>query len=163
MSDTITSEIVTISLTVNGTPHVFEIPPNLLLIDLLRDHLGLCGTKVACDQGVCGACTVLSDGLPTTSCLTFAFAVDGQNLTTVEGVASDGVLDRVQQSFHESGVPQCGFCTPGMVMLAKALFDLDPQADARTIDRWLSANICRCSGYQVFRRALGETDASGAR
>ena len=153
---------MTISLTVNGQPHRLEIPPNLLLADLLRDRLGLTGTKVACDQGACGACTVLTNGVVTTSCLTFAFAVDGQDVITVEGAAANGLLERVQRSFHECGVPQCGFCTPGMVMLAKGLLDRDPKADARQIDRWLSANICRCSGYQVFRRALEPADAGEA-
>jgi carbon-monoxide dehydrogenase small subunit len=95
--------------------------------------------------------------------LTFAFAAAGCNVLTIEGVAAaDGALDRVQQAFHDSGVPQCGFCTPGMVLLAKALLDRNPVPDAAQIDRWLSANICRCSGYQVFRRALGDERAQGS-
>jgi aerobic carbon-monoxide dehydrogenase small subunit len=147
---------ITIYLTVNGEPRIVEVPANLLLADLLRDLFGLRGTKVACDQGACGACTVLVDGLPTTSCLTFAFAVNGKSIVTIEGVSkADGALDRVQQAFHDSGVPQCGFCTPGMVLLTKALLDRPGRASATEIDSWLTANICRCSGYQVFRRALG--------
>jgi aerobic carbon-monoxide dehydrogenase small subunit len=149
------SDTLTIHLTVNGRSYALDVPAHLLLVDLLRERLALRGTKVACDQGTCGACTVLSNGMPTTSCLTFAFAADGCDVTTIEGVASNGAFDRVQQSFHDCGVPQCGFCTPGMVMLAKALLDREPDATAGQIDRWLSANICRCSGYQVFRRALG--------
>ena len=146
---------ISVNLTVNGVPRTLQIPAHLLLIDLLREHLALRGTKLACDQGACGACTVLVNGAPTTSCLTFAFAVDGCNILTIEGVAdSDGALDRVQQSFHDSGVPQCGFCTPGMVLLTKALFSQDAKPNASRIDHWLNANICRCSGYQVFRRAL---------
>jgi carbon-monoxide dehydrogenase small subunit len=157
------SDMVTISLTVNGQGHVVDVPVNVLLVDLLRERLHLRGTKAACDQGVCGACTVLVDGLPTTSCLAFAFAVDGRSIVTVEGVAVDGLLDRVQRAFHESGVPQCGFCTPGMVMLGKALLDREPQPDAALVERWLNANICRCSGYQVFRRAFAAAGASDPR
>lgn len=154
---------ISITLTVNGAPQTLEIPSHLLLSDLLRDHLGLRGTKVACDQGACGACAVLVDGSPITSCLTFAFAVDGCDVLTIEGVAAaDGALDRIQQSFHDSGVPQCGFCTPGMVLLTKALLASEPNPDPEQIDRWLSANICRCSGYQVFRRALGAEPAEEA-
>jgi aerobic carbon-monoxide dehydrogenase small subunit len=146
----------TIHLTVNGESCVVEIPANLLLADLLRDRFGLRGTKVACDQGACGACTVLIDGLPVTSCLTFAFTVNEKSVVTIEGVSkADGALDRVQQAFHDSGVPQCGFCTPGMVLLTKALLDRADKPGAAEIDGWLAANICRCSGYQVFRRALG--------
>ena len=147
---------IAIQLTVNGEPRTVEVPANLLLVDLLRDLFGLRGTKVACDQGACGACTVLVDGLPMTSCLTFAFAVDGKDIVTIEGVSKvDEALDSVQQAFHDSGVPQCGFCTPGMVLLTKALLDRVDRPRAAEIDGWLAANICRCSGYQVFRRALG--------
>jgi carbon-monoxide dehydrogenase small subunit len=146
----------TIQVTINGEPCVVEVPANLLLVDLLRDRFGLRGTKVACDQGACGACTVLVDGLPMTSCLTFSFAVNGKNIVTIEGVSrADGALDSVQQAFHDAGVPQCGFCTPGMVLLTKALLDQAGEPDATEIDSWLTANICRCSGYHVFRRALG--------
>jgi aerobic carbon-monoxide dehydrogenase small subunit len=149
---------ITIKLTVNGEPRSATVPTHLLLADLLRDRFGLRGTKVACEQGACGACTVLVDGLPTTGCLTFGFAVDGKDIVTIEGVAkADGALDRVQQAFHDSGVPQCGFCTPGMVLLTKALLDRAGEPSAAQIDRWLAANICRCSGYQVFRRALQGT------
>jgi aerobic-type carbon monoxide dehydrogenase small subunit (CoxS/CutS family) len=147
------STTVSLAVTVNGVAHQATIPTNLTLVDFLRDWLGLCGTKLACDQGACGACTVLIDDTPVTSCLTFAFAVDGKAIHTIEGVAG-GVLDPVQQAFLDAGVPQCGFCTPGMVMLAEALRRCDGALSPASIDNWMSANICRCAGYQVIRRAF---------
>jgi aerobic-type carbon monoxide dehydrogenase small subunit (CoxS/CutS family) len=156
------STAISLAVTVNGTLHRHDVPANLTLSDFLREWLGLSGTKVACDQGACGACTVLVDDVPVTSCLTFAFAADGKSVRTIESVAGeDGSLNRVQQAFHDAGVPQCGFCTPGMVLLAEALMRSDRTPSSATIDGWMSANICRCSGYQVFRRAFsamaGET------
>jgi carbon-monoxide dehydrogenase small subunit len=149
------STSVPLTVMVNGALQRHDVPANLTLSDFLREWLGLSGTKVACDQGACGACTVLMDDLPVTSCLTFAFAADGKSVRTIESVAGeDGSLDPVQQAFHDAGVPQCGFCTPGMVMLAEALIRSDPAPSSDAIDRWMSANICRCSGYQVFRRAF---------
>jgi carbon-monoxide dehydrogenase small subunit len=149
------STSVPLTVTVNGAMQRHDVPANLTLSDFLREWLGLSGTKVACDQGACGACTVLMDDLPVTSCLTFAFAADGKSIRTIESVAGeDGSLNPIQQAFHEAGVPQCGFCTPGMVMLAEALMRSDPAPSPDAIDRWMSANICRCSGYQVFRRAF---------
>jgi aerobic-type carbon monoxide dehydrogenase small subunit (CoxS/CutS family) len=149
------STIIPLTVTVNGTPQRHDIPANLTLSDFLREWLGLCGTKVACDQGACGACTVLVDDAPVTSCLTFAFAADGKSVRTIESVAGeDGGLDPVQSAFHAAGVPQCGFCSPGMVMLAEALLRNHRRPSPETIDGWMSANICRCPGYQVFRRAF---------
>jgi aerobic-type carbon monoxide dehydrogenase small subunit (CoxS/CutS family) len=156
------STTVPLTVTVNGTLQRHDVPANLTLSDFLREWLGLSGTKVACDQGACGACTVLVDDAPVTSCLTFAFAAAGKSVRTIESIAGDdGSLNPVQKAFHEAGVPQCGFCTPGMVMLAEALMRVEPTPSSETIDGWMSANICRCSGYQVFRRAFsamaGET------
>jgi carbon-monoxide dehydrogenase small subunit len=156
------STTVPLTVTVNGTLQRHDVPANLTLSDFLREWLGLSGTKVACDQGACGACTVLVDEVPVTSCLTFAFAAAGKSVRTIESIAGDdGSLNPVQKAFHEAGVPQCGFCTPGMVMLAEALMRVEPTPSSETIDGWMSANICRCSGYQVFRRAFsamaGET------
>jgi aerobic carbon-monoxide dehydrogenase small subunit len=144
-----------IELTVNGAAIAAEVPSHLLLVDFLRDQLGLLGTKLGCDQGACGACTVLVDGRPITSCLTFAFAVDGSAVTTIEGVApSAAELDRIQEAFRLANAPQCGFCMPGMVLLAKALLSEQPKPDPAQVESWMSANICRCTGYQALRRAL---------
>lgn len=148
------TDAVDLRLTLNGKPTSLTVPSHVLLADLLRDHLGLTGTKVGCDEGACGACTVLVDGRPATACLTFAFAVDGAQVTTIEGVAAaDGTLHPVQQAFHSAGAPQCGFCTPGMVLMvrAHALHGAAEPADA-----WLQSNLCRCSGYGVLRRALAQ-------
>jgi carbon-monoxide dehydrogenase small subunit len=146
---------VPLTVTVNGTLQRHDVPANLTLSDFLREWLGLSGTKVACDQGTCGACTVLVDDAPVTSCLSFAFAADGKSVRTIESVAgADGSLNPVQQAFHEAGVPQCGFCSPGMVMLAEALMSIDRTPSSHTINGWMTANICRCSGYQVFQRAF---------
>jgi carbon-monoxide dehydrogenase small subunit len=146
---------VAISLTVNGECFSGEVPTNIVLADFLRDRLRLLGTKIGCDQGACGACTVLVNGRPVTSCLTFVFAVDGAEITTIEGIASaDGTLDAVQQAYYANNVPQCGFCMPGMVLLAKALLAAHPSPDSHRVDEWMNANICRCTGYQALRRAL---------
>ena len=151
------STTVSLAVTVNGVAHQATVPANLTLVDFLRDWLGLTGTKLGCDQGACGACTVLIDGAPVTSCLTFAFATDGRAIQTIEGVAG-AQLDPVQQAFLDASVPQCGFCTPGMVMLAEALRRCDQAPSPAAVDGWMSANICRCSGYQVIRRAFANLD-----
>jgi aerobic carbon-monoxide dehydrogenase small subunit len=149
------TEGVKIALTVNGAAVAAEVPNHLLLVDFLRDQLGLLGTKLGCDQGACGACTVLVDGRPITACLTFAFAVDGSAVTTIEGVApGPDALDRIQDAFRLANAPQCGFCMPGMVLLAKALLSEQPRPDPAQVESWMSANICRCTGYQAMRRAF---------
>jgi len=150
------STSVSLSVTVNARVQRHDVSgqPSRCRI-FLREWLGLSGTKVACDQGACGACTVLVDDAPVTSCLTFAFAADGKSVRTIEGVAGGGRQPQPRpEGVPRAGVPQCGFCTPGMVMLAEALMRSDPAPSSDAIDCWMSANICRCSGYQVFRRAF---------
>lgn len=154
-------ETLQITITLNGRSQTADIAPNLMLVDFLREHLGLQGTKLACDQGACGACTVLVDGRPVTSCLTFAFAVDGADIQTIEGVSQDsGALSQVQNALHDCGVPQCGFCTPGMVMMMEG-FAGQPQRHGQTLETWMNANLCRCSGYQGFRRAVRQLADEG--
>jgi carbon-monoxide dehydrogenase small subunit len=137
----------TIQLRVNGKDHTVDVPPQRLLIDCLRYDLGLTGTKEGCSVGVCGACTVLMDGQLISSCLTLALLADGKELTTVEGLAQDGKLHPVQQAFIDFGGFQCGICTPGMVVAAKALLDQQPNPTEDDIKDWMMGNLCRCTGY----------------
>jgi aerobic carbon-monoxide dehydrogenase small subunit len=137
----------TIRMQVNGKDHTVEVPPQRLLIDCLRYDLGLTGTKEGCSVGVCGACTVLMDGVLISSCLTLAVVADGKEITTVEGLAHDGKLHPVQQAFIDYGGFQCGICTPGMVVAAKALLDQNPNPSEAEIKDWMMGNLCRCTGY----------------
>ena len=136
-----------ISLSVNGVSHEMEAPARRLLVDFLRYDLGLTGTKEGCSVGVCGACTVLVDGEMVASCITLAAAVDGSEITTIEGLAQDGRLHPVQQAFIDYGGFQCGICTPGQVMAAKALLDANPNPTEAEIRDWMMGNLCRCTGY----------------
>jgi carbon-monoxide dehydrogenase small subunit len=145
---------IKISLTVNGKAHDLAVPPNAVLADLLRDHFALNGCKVACDEGVCGACTVLVDGVPLAACATFAFAVDGCSVTTIEGLGRASVLDRVQAAFLSTGAFQCGFCTSGMILSIVALLAREPDPDDETIRDWLGGNLCRCTGYRQIVDAI---------
>jgi len=137
----------TIRLWVNGQPVVREIPDNRLLVDFLRYDLSLTGTKEGCSVGVCGACTVLLDGQPVSSCLVLAVMADGCEVTTVEGLAEDDRLQPLQQAFIEYGGFQCGICTPGQIMAAKALLDENPHPTKEEIQTWMMGNLCRCTGY----------------
>ena len=151
------SESVALSVTVNGTAHRLRVAPNCVAADLLRETLALTGCKVGCDQAVCGACTILVDGEPTTACTTFAFELDGKQVTTIEGLGSglaDGNLHPVQQAFLEHTGFQCGFCTPGMILSVTALLARHPDPDEATIRQWLNANICRCTGYAMIVDAV---------
>jgi len=136
-----------VHLTVNGDPHSVAVRPNVTLLDLLRDHLGLIGTKRGCDFGDCGTCTVLLDGEAVKSCLVLAVAADSHEVTTIEGLASDGAMHPLQKAFIAKGAIQCGFCTPGMVMAAKALVDANPDPTDDDIKTALGGNLCRCTGY----------------
>lgn len=146
-------------LTVNGAAWQGEAPVTLMLADLLRDDLRLTGVKIACDQAVCGACTVLVDGVPIAACSTFAFMADGAAVETVEGLADSGELNAVQAAFKHNSAFQCGYCTPGLVILATALLRDNPAPDRATIREWLSANICRCTGYQMVIEAVEDAAA----
>lgn len=157
-----TREFVFVSYTVNGATHEFHVRPEEMLIDVLRDRLALTGTKLSCDLGACGACTVLVDGKPVSSCGTFAWQADGSVISTIEGLAgADGTLDPVQRAFVENSAFQCGFCTPGMIMLARALLDRDPSPDRGTIRAWMGANICRCTGYEMIVEAVEKAAEAG--
>jgi carbon-monoxide dehydrogenase small subunit len=140
-----------ISVTVNGEVHAATVEPRLLLADLLREVLGLRGTHLGCEHGVCGACTILLDGEPVRSCLVLAVQADGREVTTVEGLAGADGLHPLQEAFREHHALQCGFCTPGFLLTALYLIDGDPAIDERDekdLREALSGNLCRCTGYQ---------------
>ena len=136
-----------LSLNVNGRSHTLAAPGSALLLEVLRDQLGLSGTKQGCDGGECGACTVLVDDQPRLACITLAASVAGRRIETIEGLAESGRMSRLQQAFHEKLGTQCGFCTPGMVMAAEALLRREPNPTEAQIRTALSGNICRCTGY----------------
>ena len=143
-----------VTLTVNGREYDLLLEPNRLLLDVLRDDLGLTGTKEGCSIGVCGACSVLVDGKVVSACLTFAIAVWGREITTLEGLSRDGELDPVQQAFLEVGAYQCGFCTPGQIMAARALLNQNPNPTRQEVIDWMSGNLCRCTGYYKILEAV---------
>jgi carbon-monoxide dehydrogenase small subunit len=136
-----------IRLTVNGTARAVEVPTSRTLLDCLRNDLGLTGSKEGCGVGVCGACTVLLDGKMISSCIALAVNADGHEVTTVEGLAGDERLHPVQQAFIDAGGFQCGICTPGQVVAAKALLDAIPSPTDAEIREWMLGNLCRCTGY----------------
>ncbi len=146
---------IAITVHVNGRDYAERVPPRLLLSDFLRHHLGLTGTHVGCEHGVCGACTVLLDGAAVRSCLLLAVQTDGAQITTVEGLAGDGErLHPLQEAFREMHGLQCGFCTPGFLLTAVELLRDTPHPDDATIRRELAGNLCRCTGYQNIVRAV---------
>jgi carbon-monoxide dehydrogenase small subunit len=132
---------------VNGQQYDVIIEPHVLLVDVLRDSLGLTGTKYACGAGDCGACTVLIEGKPTLSCLTLAATARGKSILTVEGLAAGGEMHPIQQAFVDQGAVQCGYCTPGMILSAKALLDENLEPSREEIGSALGGNLCRCTGY----------------
>lgn len=139
---------------VNQLDVQLDVAPSELLIDLLREQLDLPGTKRSCDLEVCGACTVLLDGAPVSSCTTLALELTGRHVETIEGMGDAGELSAVQQAFVDEGAIQCGFCTPGFVVAATALLRARPDADRHTIISELAGNLCRCSGYESILRAV---------
>ena len=136
-----------IQVTVNGSLECVEVPSHWTLLQMLRDKLALTGTKNGCSAGECGACTVLMDGEPVNSCMLLAVEADGAEIVTVEGLARDGQLDPLQTAFIEQGAVQCGFCTPGVLMTARALLDRNPHPSEEQVREALVGNLCRCTGY----------------
>jgi len=143
-----------ISFRVNGEPQTLTVAATTTLLELLRDRLYLMGTKEGCGIGECGACTVLLDGAPITACLILAVEVDGASIETIEGEAGDGHLSVLQQAFVDAGAVQCGFCTPGMILSAKALLDERPDPTTEEIKQAIRGNLCRCTGYTNIVRAI---------
>jgi carbon-monoxide dehydrogenase small subunit len=164
-----------VQMTVNGAPITADVEPRMLLVHFLRDRLRLTGTHWGCDTSNCGACTVWMDGVPVKSCTTLAVMAAGRTVRTVEDLEQDGKLDPVQEGFLQEHGLQCGFCTPGMLMVGRALLDREPSPDEHTIREAISGNICRCTGYENIVRAIrwavehpgagrptSETEAAGA-
>lgn len=148
------TEKIDITLTVNGERHAIRIEPRRTLADALREDCGLTGTHLGCEHGVCGACTVIVDGAPARSCLMFAVQAQGKAVRTVEGLARDGALHPLQRAFIAHHGLQCGFCTPGFLMLAASVLEQDPAIDEAALREVLSSNLCRCTGYQNILKAV---------
>ena len=150
-----------VSLAVNGVRHELDLEPRELLVYVLRDRLGLTGTNVGCDTSSCGACTVMLNGESVKACTVLGVQADGTELTTIEGMASNGALHPIQQAFHEAHGLQCGYCTPGMVMAAASLLAQTPDPSEEQIRHALEGNLCRCTGYQNIVEAV-RSAAAGA-
>jgi xanthine dehydrogenase YagT iron-sulfur-binding subunit len=152
---------VSVTLTINGTRHAVTVDPRTTLLDLLREHLDLTGTKKGCDQGQCGACTILVDGRRINSCLTFAAMYDGVHITTIEGLAQGGTLHPLQQAFIDQDAFQCGYCTPGQICSGVGLMSEARARTAEEIRELMSGNICRCGAYTnivaAIRQAMGRS------
>jgi aerobic carbon-monoxide dehydrogenase small subunit len=146
--------VLQVSITVNGAEHILELEPRELLVYVLRERLGLTGTNVGCDTSSCGACTVLLDGESVKSCTLLGVQVDGHEITTIEGLATNGTLHPVQEAFHEQHGLQCGYCTPGFIMAAVSLLDETPNPTEEEIRHALEGNLCRCTGYHNIVRAV---------
>jgi aerobic-type carbon monoxide dehydrogenase small subunit (CoxS/CutS family) len=147
---------VEVLLKVNGINYRLNIEPQRTLVEVLRETLGLTGTKKSCSEGECGACTVLMDGKPVTSCLVLALDVQGKEIQTIEGLSDGEKLHPIQEAFLKHGAIQCGFCTPGMVMSAKAFLEENPRPTAAEVRKGISGNLCRCTGYQQIVDAILE-------
>ena len=147
-------EKTSMTLTVNGEPRTLKVYPHHTLLDVLRDELGLTGTKECCTMGECGACTVLLDGRAVDACLVLALEAEDAEVITIEGLASHGKLDILQQAFLDKGAVQCGFCVPGMVMSAKYLLNTNPHPTREEVQEALAGNLCRCAGYYRILEAV---------
>lgn len=145
-----------VNLTINGDGHTVVVKANTLLVNVLRDHLDLTGTKKGCEMGDCGSCTVLMDGRPVDSCLVLAVEADGREITTIEGVAPSEELDKLQETFVNKAAVQCGYCTPGMIMSARALLTRNPSPTEGEVREAIAGNLCRCTGYVNIVRAVLE-------
>jgi aerobic-type carbon monoxide dehydrogenase small subunit (CoxS/CutS family) len=150
----VASQMCTIRLTVNGEPRVAEVEPRRLLVDFLREDLGLTGTHIGCEQGVCGTCTVLLNGASIRSCITLAVQADGGEVSTVEGLAAGGELHPLQDEFSDKQGLQCGYCTPGMLMRAQEILAQNPDPTAEQVRAAIASNLCRCTGYQFITEAV---------
>jgi xanthine dehydrogenase YagT iron-sulfur-binding subunit len=156
-------EVGAVVLTVNGDRHEARLEPRVSLLDALREHLGLTGSKKGCDQGTCGACTVWVDGRRVLACLTLAVACEDREVTTIEGLSTGGDLHPMQAAFVERDAFQCGYCTPGQIMSAVALLEEGHAGDDAEIAEWMSGNICRCAAYPNIRAAIRDVrDAAGS-
>ena len=152
-----------LDFTINGKETVVDVSPAMRLLDVIRDVLNLTGTKEGCSEGECGACTVLLDGNPVDSCLVLAGQVQGKSITTIEGLAQDGELHPLQKAFIQEGAIQCGYCTPGMILAAKALLDKNPNPSTADMKHAISGNLCRCTGYKKIIQAIEIVSQGGAK
>jgi len=150
-----------IEIRINGEWHEATVRPRTTLVEVLREQIGLTGTKHGCESGTCGVCTVILDGRPVLSCITLAVECDGMSVRTVEGLADGDTLSNVQQAFLDQGAVQCGYCTPGMVMSATALLEKNPKPTVPEIRKALEGNLCRCTGYNAILAAVLQASGQG--
>lgn len=150
-----------VSLSINREWHEITVRPSTMLLEAIRDHVGLTGTKDGCESGTCGACTVLAEGRPVLSCITLAVECDGMEISTVEGLAEGDVLNPLQEAFLDQGATQCGFCTPGVLMSATALLARHPKPTRHQINKALEGNLCRCTGYNAIVDAILQVSGQG--
>jgi carbon-monoxide dehydrogenase small subunit len=150
-----------VSIEVNGEQHEVPVRPRHMLVEVLREKIGLTGTKDGCEQGVCGACTVLLEGRPALACMTLAIECDGKTIRTVEGLATGDRISALQQAFLDQGAVQCGFCTPGVLMSATALLERNPSPSLPEIKKALEGNLCRCTGYNAIVAAIRQASGQG--
>ncbi|NVO15322.1 MAG: (2Fe-2S)-binding protein [Rhodoplanes sp.] len=148
------SDTIELQFTLNGLPKTIAVRSSAMLAEVLRDDLGLLGTKISCNEGECGACTVLIDGRTANSCIVLAAEVDGCEVLTIEGLAAGGELHPIQTAFIEEGAVHCGYCTPGMILSTKALLDRNHDPDSAEVRKALEGNLCRCTGYNRILKAV---------